>query len=329
MLRKAGITLSPPGCVKCIGTFTATAPASAQYRPQSGQFNGKLATRRPDATRFRTYAIVADGRCRDAPYSNIPWPEVTSANAIPSPYEIFNQKKGSPYSKKRFYELVKIYHPDRHNQSSCCGDGISELTKLERYRLVVAANSILSDPAKRAAYDAYGAGWRNSPDILNPGDKSSQNGSWAATDSGRGWTGGPNGPQSNATWEDWEKWYNNDAKQEPIYSSNGTFVMLIFVLATIGFVGQSKLADNFSKSFTHQIDTMHRDMSKELMIRRKISSMNGNKSDRVYEFLRARELQGQGYINSNGESSPKLLRPPEARGDNDGANYHRDIGHSK
>src|SRR5690348_6812083 len=111
MLRKAGTALSPV-CVKGIGTFTATTSASARCRPQSDQFNENLANRRPETTRFRTYAIVADGRCRDVPHPNIPWPEVTSTNAIPSPYEIFNQKKGSPYSKHRFYELVKIYHPD-------------------------------------------------------------------------------------------------------------------------------------------------------------------------------------------------------------------------
>src|SRR5690554_4812441 len=118
MLKKAGIALSPV-CAKGIGTATTTASATStpqcRRQVQSTQFNKTVATPTA-ATGIRAYAMVADGRSRDAPHPNIPWPEVSSANAIPSPYEIFNQKKGSPYSKRRFYELVKIYHPDRHSQ---------------------------------------------------------------------------------------------------------------------------------------------------------------------------------------------------------------------
>lgn len=135
----------------------------------------------------RSYAMVSDGYSR-GDHGKMWWPEVTSANKIPTPYQIFNQKKGSPYSKERFYELVKLYHPDRHDVS----DGLSYDTKLERYRLVVAANDLLSDPVKRGAYDCYGAGWNGAPDVRGP------------SGGGRGWSGGPNGPSRNATWEDCE-----------------------------------------------------------------------------------------------------------------------------
>ena len=86
---------------------------------------------------------------------------------IPTPYQIFGQKKDSPYSKRKFYELVKLYHPDRHDYGSS-GNLPSYTTKLERYRLIVAANDILSNPVKRAAYDRYGSGWNGQPDALSP-----------------------------------------------------------------------------------------------------------------------------------------------------------------
>jgi hypothetical protein len=261
--------------------------------------------------------MVADGPSRDFPHENIPWPEVTSAHALPTPYQIFNQKKGSPYSKRRFYELVKIYHPDRHSHSSHCDNGISAATKLERYRLVVAANDLLSDPVKRSAYDAYGAGWHGTPHVLNPGDPTTPNGSWASPYSGRGWDGGPGGPANNATWEDWEKWYNKDAKQEPIYFSNSTFLVLIAIFAGIGYIGQTARLDNFSMSLTHKIDALHNDMSKELMRRRKQASMYGDKDERIQEFLKARDPRGYGVTDPREEQIQKLLPSPEVCSSND------------
>ena len=42
------------------------------------------------------------------------WP--TALN--PTPYDIFGHPKDAPYSKHRFYELVKLYHPDRHSHTA-------------------------------------------------------------------------------------------------------------------------------------------------------------------------------------------------------------------
>lgn len=145
----------------------------------------------------RTYAMVSDGHSKHG-HGRLRWPKVTVANAIPTPYQIFNQKKGSPYSKQRFYELVKLYHPDRHHHGNT-EDDLSYATKLERYRLVVAANNILSDPVKRGAYDCYGAGWNGQPDVVGPRDSSEPSTTWGNY-SGRWWGGGARGPSQNATW---------------------------------------------------------------------------------------------------------------------------------
>ncbi|KAL5354022.1 J domain-containing protein 1 [Pseudogymnoascus australis] len=303
MLKKAGIALSS-GCAKGIGASTgASTSATSRLRQQNDSFT-RTSTTPPEVTGPRSYAVVADGHSRDAHHSSIPWPEVHSANAVPTPYEIFNQKKGSPYSKRRFYELVKIYHPDRLSQNSSCGDEISDTTKLERYRLIVAANNLLSDPSKRAAYDAYGTGWQGES------DKAAQHGSWAQPYSGGG---GPGGPRYNATWEDWEKWHNRNEKQEPIYFSNGVFAVLILLFGTIGFVGQNRVVDNFSSSLTHQIDALHRDMSQDLMRRRREASMNANKDERVHDFLRTREELAHGVTTPRREPTQKLLPPPDVR----------------
>ncbi|KFY21317.1 hypothetical protein V493_07537 [Pseudogymnoascus sp. VKM F-4281 (FW-2241)] len=307
MLKKAGIALSS-ACAKGIGASTGgPTSATSRLRQQKDSFT-RPSTAPPEVTGPRTYAVVADGGSRDAHHPSIPWPEVNSANAIPTPYEIFNQKKGSPYSKRRFYELVKIYHPDRHIQGSSYGDEISDATKLERYRLIVAANNILSDPSKRSAYDAYGAGWQGES------EKATQHGSWASPTPGGSGGGGPGGPRYNATWEDWEKWHNRDEKQDPIYFSNGVFAMLILLFATIGFVGQNRVVDNFSSTLTHQIDAMHKDMSQELMRRRREASTNANKDERVHEFLRTRDHLAHEAAISHRGSTQKLLPPPDGRG---------------
>lgn len=253
--------------------------------------------------------MVADGHSRHHHHhEDLRWPEVTRANTIPTPYQIFNQKKGSKYSKLRFYELVKLYHPDRHDHAALY-DGLSYETKLERYRLVVAANDILSDPAKRGAYDCYGAGWNGAPDVKRPQDYSGPSTPWGDF-SGRGWAGGSQGPSQNATWEDWESWYQRDAKrpQEPVFVSNGAFVVLIVTFAILGGIGQFTRVGDYSIKFLAQRDTLHDEMSKELMRRRKdTATVFGSREERINSFLRQRDPVAYGM--GPREETPRKLLP--------------------
>ncbi|RDW77275.1 hypothetical protein BP6252_05328 [Coleophoma cylindrospora] len=221
-------------------------------------------------------------------HDGLRWPEVTSANAIPTPYQIFNQKKGSKYSKKRFYELVKLYHPDRH-EHNLSNDGLSYESKVERYRLVVAANNILSDPVKRGAYDRYGAGWNGQPGVSSSRDSSEASSGWGDT---AGWAGGPQGPSQNATWEDWERWHeqNTNGPQKPIYFSNGTYVMIVLAFTIVGIVGQYTRLGGSSVSLLEQRDLLHKEMSKELSRRRMETTTNfGSREERIGSFLKQRE----------------------------------------
>ena len=259
----------------------------------------------------RLYAMVSDSHSKQQHHKEFRWPEATSAKAIPTPYQIFNQKKGSKYSKQRFYELVKIYHPDRHDPHA--PDDLSYDIKLERYRLIVAANDILSDPVKRSAYDCYGAGWNGKADVRSPRDNSDSASQWGSY-SARGWGNGPNGPSQNATWEDWERWYQRDSQgpQKPRYVSNSAFVALIVMFAALGGVGQATRVGNYSMNFIEQRDALHDNISKDLMRRRReTTNAFGSKEERIHQFLKQRDLYGYGVTDPRDESYTRLLPPPQ------------------
>ncbi|KAN0101931.1 hypothetical protein V8E51_012441 [Hyaloscypha variabilis] len=317
MFKKTGILLSSTN----LHSLHSQAPPSktSPFQPPPS---------RAKQQQCRSYAMVSDGHTRHD-HGKLRWPEITSANTIPTPYQIFNQRKGSPYSKKRFYELVKLYHPDRHDPDDY--NGLSYATKLERYRLVVAANDILSDPVKRGAYDTYGAGWNGQPDVLRPRDSSEPPATWGGY-SGRGWGGGPSGPSQNATWEDWEKWYQREGKgpQEPRYVSNAAFVGLILTFAALGGMTQATRAGNYSISFLEQRDALHRNVSEDLMRRRKEAmGAYGSREERIESFLKQRDPYGYGVTDPKEESYRKVLPPPEICSSEDIKDRPMDIYHQK
>lgn len=308
MLKKSTTILS--SYISLHGIYTPTTPlTTSPCLTRRNTAKRKLLIRPPNQ-QCRNYAMITGGYSRNE-HETLPWPEVTAANAIPTPYQIFNQRKGSPYSKRRFYELVKLYHPDRQNIDAV-SDGIPDATKLERYRLVVAANELLSCPVKREAYDCYGAGWNGQPGVMGPRNTSDTTEDWGDY-AGRGWGGGRGGPFPNATWEDWEKWYarGEKAEQSPTYFSNGAFVALIVMFAALGGVGQATRVGNYSMTFIEQRDALHDEMSKELMRRRKQSNSLGNRDERVHSFLKQRDPFGYGVTDPEEETYRRVLPEPE------------------
>jgi len=302
MLKKSSIIWSSYGSAQGV-YLPGTSSCQCRTRPRSSR-----QLTRPQFTTCRGYSMVNDGPSRHN-HGVLRWPELTSTDAIPTPYQIFNQKKGSPYSKQRFYELVKLYHPDRHGLDTSV-EGLSCSAKLERYRLVVAANDILSDPVKRGAYDCYGAGWNGQPDVMSTRNSSGSTYDWGSY-SGRGWGGGPGGPSQNATWEDWERWYQRDSngKQEPTFVSNSAFLSLIVILAALGGIGQVTRAGHYSMNVVAQVDARHDEMSKELRrIRQESTESYGSRQERIYSFLKQRDPYGTSLRD---ETYRKLLSAPE------------------
>lgn len=215
---------------------------------------------------------------KPTPHDAVPvWP----TTAHPTPYDIFAQAKTAPYSKKTFYQLVKLYHPDRHPHSS---PTLSHAVKLDRYRLVVAANTILSDPIKRRAYDLYGAGWAGTHDMSNK----------TFRDADRAWRREAGSAAGNATWEDWEQWHrahdgaNSGEKQTPLYMSNGLFVGALALFVVVGSWGQVTRAGNHSVHLIEMRETSSQNISEEMWKRRREKAILG-REERIATFLRQRE----------------------------------------
>jgi len=202
---------------------------------------------------------------------------------------------------------VKIYHPDRNAHSSSQNSAhVSKAIALERYRLIVAAHTLLSDPTKRSAYDRWGSGWNNTapagPSVWN--QSGAHEGRRASSQSyyygarGQHYSGAgfydANSPFANATWEDWERYYQRRSgntkreSQTPVFLSNGAFVSLIVMMAALGGVGQATRAENASLSFLEQRDARHDEASKILNQVRKEAAVMG-RQERIKQFLIARD----------------------------------------
>ncbi|PSR85666.1 hypothetical protein BD289DRAFT_355082, partial [Coniella lustricola] len=210
--------------------------------------------------------------------AHLAWP--TSKN--PTPYDIFAQSRHAPYSKKTFYQLVKLYHPDHYAHTSI-SDNITDATRLERYRLVVTANTILSDPEKKRSYDLYGAGWGNESDMSNK--------DWREMD--RAWRQRPHTAAYNATWEDWERWRDETSggkreRQQPVFMSNGLFVASLAVFVVVGSWGQATRAGSNSVRLVEMRENSSSHISED-MWRRRQEKAYLTREDRVESFLRQRE----------------------------------------
>ncbi|EKJ75592.1 hypothetical protein FPSE_04235 [Fusarium pseudograminearum CS3096] len=227
--------------------------------------------------RHRRYATVNSDQRGSFSHNEVPqWPK----HSYPSPYEIFSMKSDAPYTKHRFYQLVKVYHPDRHSHTSDI-DNIPHAIRLERYRLIVAANDLLSDPSKRQLYDVHGLGWTGGkPQTLNETVRSAD----------RAWRHKAGSAANNATWEDWERWY--DARDGRVrdtgHMSNGLFATIVVVMCMIGAFAQMSRAEQYGA------DLMEMKAQSNLAIGQQVARRNTiaagrSKDERVDMFLKDRE----------------------------------------
>lgn len=258
---------------KCLPAVSGVSGLSVGALPRASLFTTSRSSSRTLQLR-RRYATVRDSKsARD----DVPdWP----TTQYPSPYDIFGMKKDEPYTKRRFYELVKLYHPDKHGHTPEA-ENIPHATRLERYRLVVAANDLLSDPSKRHLYDTHGVGWSGGrPQTINETMRQAD----------RSWRHREGSAAQNATWEDWERWYDaRDGKtRDPLYMSNGLFATVVVMMCMIGAFAQMSRAEASGAEYLEAKNQTDLAIGQQ-MARRGYSAAGRSKDERVNVFLRDRE----------------------------------------
>ena len=252
---------------------------------------GKPEPPKKSDSKKRHYATVKSSKSSGGP-NDFDWPTTTG---VPTPYQILHLSPSAPYTKHCFYRLVKIYHPDRSKcQNDDRYDHIHRLpgsVKIERYRLIVAAHEILSDPNRRVAYDRYGSGWNGRLDesVFTWPERKSEETTWSGFDTN-------DSPFQNATWEDWERWYNRHHRPRPVYTSNGGFLSFVILALLAGGVAQGMQVDRHTEFYSKQADVKHKRANQALKQHLEGNGRSGHINDRVQDFLRARDesLHGLG-----------------------------------
>lgn len=91
----------------------------------------------------------------------------------PTPYEIFHLPKTATTAdiKSRYYQLVKIHHPDIGFSST---DSTHSNESGADFKAIVAAYELLKSPARRQLYLNSGEGWRRSASSLNRSSRASR-----------------------------------------------------------------------------------------------------------------------------------------------------------
>ena len=187
-----------------------------------------------------------------------------------TPYEILEQSRHGPYNKRRFHELVMVYHPDRWLHGTY--HGIPKATRVERYRMIVAANAILSDPIKRRAYDTYGVGWEaDRPGAASPGN--GDFGSYTQPTPSHGDRPRPwqhHGSRMNATWEDWEAMGNPQptGSQRPLFFRNEYFAVMLALVSALSSIVVFTHVSTKAKISVQQRNKVHRALLADLQGRR-------------------------------------------------------------
>lgn len=191
------------------------------------------------------------------------WP----SSSEPTPHEILGIGRGVAYSKANFNHLVKIYHPDA-SYSELETKHLSPAVRLERYRLIVAAHNLLSDPRKRHGYESHNLGW------IYPSSSTTQ-------------TPMKSDEWSNSSTQDSSHSPLSPLSQQPIYTSNAAFALMLVTLSMLGAVLQYRRMARTRRE-AKRLEVLLSDALQE-EIRAWASILQGqSRDDRILAFLARR-----------------------------------------
>lgn len=229
-------------------------------------------TRAP--TQWQSYATIT------SPPNPAHDPTIWPISPYPTPYQILGMSPAAPnYSKSRFSELVKLYHPDKRANVDPRCEHVAEDVRLERYHMVVTSHDILSSPEKRAMYDRFGTGWSQYRIPLPP--RSPRPPSSTVVPSNFDPFGqyprdyDPYGARMNATWEDWQRWHEareggGDGKRaEPRFMPHSLFAMAVFLATVTAGVAQHQSATSISMQRGLLREEEHRNALREYELLKK------------------------------------------------------------
>ncbi|KAI5305981.1 hypothetical protein KEM56_002653 [Ascosphaera pollenicola] len=241
----------------------------------------------------RTPGALAFARCRcahtESSHGNHVWP--TSPNI--TPYDVLNQPSSGTYSKGKYFELVKLYHPDSPGQEHPAAKGISQEERLRRYHLIVTAHEILSDPSKRRAFDRFGDNWYNRPELFG-------NDARRLTETHQKANAPDSSIYRNATWEDWQRYYQRhgrsaspeeDADTEVSGQSFRSFLLTIVLIMGVTQAltfGVWSTNDAKSKEFSARNSAFLEERKRNSLVEAV------SHHDRVKNFLVSRDPTGSG-----------------------------------
>ncbi|ROT38396.1 hypothetical protein SODALDRAFT_332969 [Sodiomyces alkalinus F11] len=306
--------MAPKTCSKALSTNILNLFAGTHQSCPSSRL--PFSSSGSSSVQRRKYAVINEGQTkstdnpRDRCYSATFWP----SHPNPTPYDIFALDRSTPYTKARFYDLVKLYHPDRHGHTQIHSHShphshphththaqspLSSATRLERYRLVILANDILSDPAKRRAYDACGAGWTHHHERDAVRDRT--------------WRHHPDSAAHNATWEDWERWHarrrngeeggDKQQQQQPVFMSNAHFVALVLAAIAVGSALQASRARESATAVLGRREAIESEIGYTLA-RQKAERSGQGREERIERFLRDRENWAFGFAPRRYDEEP-------------------------
>ncbi|CAO1627144.1 unnamed protein product [Sympodiomycopsis kandeliae] len=267
--------------VDTASTYTRT---SRQAGPSSSSVPDTR--KRPDpSTSLRRYATHSSGGSESLQFP--------SHLRNPTPYDIFHLPRSASQSeiKNRYYDLVKILHPDRRPRSqddatsssgrakgkSKASENPSEEKVDEEFRLVVKSYELLSHRQKRATFDKFGLGWDSSTkadangygtfksaserewselqrrrEFMSRGERMHQ---WWNTHDQTGWQ--RHGHSYSYTGEDQFFTSHNNNNHSPRYIPNSQFISVI-ILVTWGIaIFQFLRLSNQSKEILKLQDKKH------------------------------------------------------------------------